>query len=1259
MHYKKIFFLLVLFAFVMPQFLSAQPVISYLIPDIGTPGMNTYMEIIAPHDSVGEYGNDGFYLNNRTDIIQVVCTNPSDTQYVRFGPCVVSWSGRMIATQVFVLPWVKANSSDWQNGIKIPVQVLFDGDLSNVDTFYIVSPQFLSPSIVFTSAGTLGSGSGWGQRSRRGTMIVDSLILAAVGVYNFSTKDCDPFTYGEQGYLPFILISKGRISVASSSVLDISGSGIDAGAGGGGGGNGLICETRGGNGFTGGGGNAHWYNACTGAPPPGDGTGYLQDGLNGVIGGESSFQNEGGGGGTGHPFGAGGDAGYFPSGTGKAPGSYGGGKGGQECCAPQEGGGGGGGFTFRGFDGGVVLTHTSAGNLQGNTSLVPVSGGSGGGGGNVNTGDAAGIGAGSAGAGGGALVLYGKQTSIKGTVRSKGADGLNSINNCGAGGAGSGGAIICGAKVSLGVSKADVPGGIGGLGIPVHSGQDGGGGSVGRVRFDGPAPVAATVTSRASKYTGPSTDVSDTVTKTFTLTGSSDGSEIRIFVKPLYGQWSQVSLANFTQGFGLWKTTITLPGTDSIYLLAAAQKIPKPIPTASHTADPSWVLSQAAANILYVKCPADGLQVSDSAIDFGTVSLCADVFDTILIANNGCNGSTLSNSIGDASIGLSFERQTKSSISVQSKDTIVVRLHPKNAGASTTVLTVHTSFGDISIPLKWVGDASAPSLSLSRSSISIGRISICDERFDTLILKNIGCDVLSLSDSIADAASGFSIFKRSQSSLGVQSGDTIIVHFKPNRLGVFTSSLHLHYGSRDTVLNIDGEVIHGEQALQFTPPTIDFGSFPRCHSVLDTIIITSAGCDTLTISASIDNPSAGISFIRQPKNALASGQNDTIIILFSPGRAGAISANILLSYPGGDSSIAVTAFGVNDSTPLVFEVPPIIHSVQCDPKPLIITLENTACDSLTLTDLNITGVDASDFSIPFDTLGIATNVIKALTGSFDPKDSGMRHATLHLHFLRIDGSVIDTTLELLGNGNQENVRIVLPAALLRVQYYTKISIPITSLDSIDGVVTVFEFTLRLHTDLLTPTGVDGSAGLFAGATVDNFNIYHDSLFVRLRLASPIRIMPGLLCIVDCTPFVSDTLSTAISLARTNFGTATSAIQCLSTTHPDSVIFDLDPQCGDKFLSHYLALKRVPSIDGIVPNPSSGIAKISYSLPTDSYVKIELFDQLGAKVRALHSANERMGIYQKPFDISDMPSGLYFFRLSVGETSQLRSFQLSK
>ncbi len=1255
---KKYFFLLFL-AFAATRTASAQPVISYVIPDIGSPGMNTYMEIIAPHDSIGDFGADGFYLGNRSDIIQVVCANPSDTQFVRFGPCIVSWNGRMISTQVFVMPWAQPTSSNWQNGIKIPIQVLFDGDLSNTDNFYIVKPQDLDPASTFTSPGIIGSGGVWGTRSRRGAMIVDSLILAASGMYHFSSDDCDPLVAGNQGYLPFTIISKGKVSIASSTVLDVSGVNINGGPGGGGGGDGLVCDSKAGDGFTGGGGNAHWYNSCPEAPPPGEGTGQKENGLNGVLGGESSSQNEGGGGGTGHPFGVGGNSGYFVSGNSRPPASFGGGQGGPNCCDPQEGGGGGGGFAIRGFDGGVIAIHTSAGNPVGNSELVPIAGGSGGGGGNVNSGDFSGTGAGSAGGGGGAIILYGKTAKLSGRIQAIGADGQTSSSSNGAGGGGSGGAIICGAKLSLVVTKTDVSGGVGGIGQPLNAGQDGGGGSPGRVRFDGPITGVPSVTVRATKFTGPSTDASDTVTQTFTLTGSGNGNDIQILAKPLHGQWSQVQLVgNYAKLGNVWKATITLPGKDSVYLLAAAQKTLNPS-IKPYLIEPSWVLSQAAANILYVKCPAVGILASDSVINFGTTSLCADVFDTIILSNVGCSDATVTSSLADLTLGASIANNGKPTVVIQSHDTIIVHLHPNAKGAASTTLNITTSLGNLTVPVEWIGDAAAVSLAISPPSVNVGSIPICSDAFDTIVIQNLGCDSISVTENLSDSTLGLSITKSSLSSLQVQESDKIIIHLQPKTIGSFVTSLHIRYGNHDTTISIIGDVNAGKESVAFNPPAIDFGKLAKCVVVYDTVYITNTGCDSLHLTANIDDKTAGATIVRSPRSAIAKGLHDTLIIAFRPHRTGAITANILLNYQGNDSTISISAFGVNDSTPIALAITPAIQSFQCDTKKFAITISNPTCDSLTLTGYTLSGKDISDFTISTATpIGLASGVNSSINGIFDPQDSGSRNAVVTLHLLRGDGTTIDTSIAVQASGVLQHVHVTLPPTLPSVQTLNKVSIPILSTDSSQVAMNIFDFALRIHTDLLTPTDVDPGAGLFAGAAVDRFTVSHDSVSIRLRLNNPVRIMPGVLCAINCITYVADTLSTEVALQRTSFGDLSSTVQCLATTNVDSVLFSLDPQCGDGLASHFLA-GRLPDIKSIIPNPGIGIEKISYSLPTPSNIKIEVFNQLGQKLRTLLNTSETAGSHEREFDLSDLPSGSYFFRVEIEGKSVVKGFELVK
>ena len=208
--------------------------LSYILPDIGAPGMNTYVEFFAPVDSLNEFGDDNFYLNNFDSPVRIEYVNPEDSNKVVFGPVVVSWEGRLITTQAFVHPFVEPDAQDWTDispEFKIPIRINFNGRVSNVDTFYIVREFYLG-DISGQPESVFGEGN-LGRRSRRGAMIVDSLVLGDKR-YTVSTNDCDPYSDGNQGFLPFVLISRGSIrGTGPSSEIDVSADGRHGGPGGG------------------------------------------------------------------------------------------------------------------------------------------------------------------------------------------------------------------------------------------------------------------------------------------------------------------------------------------------------------------------------------------------------------------------------------------------------------------------------------------------------------------------------------------------------------------------------------------------------------------------------------------------------------------------------------------------------------------------------------------------------------------------------------------------------------------------------------------------------------------------------------------------------------------------------------------------------------------------------------------------------------------------------------------------------------------
>ncbi|MCS7176507.1 MAG: choice-of-anchor D domain-containing protein [Candidatus Kapabacteria bacterium] len=597
----------------------AQPQVAYMVPDIGAPGMAVAVEIVAYHSAVGTLGPDGVYSNNPGDALRVECARPADTALLTIGPVVVSWQGRLLSTVIFVHPWVQPNSWRWDElrpEFRVPIRVTYNGRSTIVDTFYVVRP---TPVGVYTGTERVLGEGGLGIRSRRGALLVDSLVLPAGATFRVSVADCDPYTPGNQGYLPCVLMAVGSVRGSGGTTISVSAEGPNAGPGGGGGG-GAFCDvltgtargSDGGNGFTSGGrggkngigvGLNEYRNY-------GQSTGENGASLNGVPPGTSP-QYESAGGGTGHPFGRSGE-GCRDGGSCNPSGGYGGGSGYQQRQA-----GGAGGYAVRGQSSGG----NNGGYEHGNACLVPLAGGSGGASGNpqgVN------VCSGTGGGGGGALCVV--APSIQGVrFTADGAPGaLTGSSAAGPGGGGSGGAIhLCAPRGFSDVAISVAGGAV--TGAPA--------GGAGRVRLDGRASTTVLTTpAAATRFVGPSIfPPPPQPRQAARVNGTGNGNDIVLYRRSLRGTWEPVDTLT---GYGeQWSASLSLPEPDTLFFLVALQRIPNPS-SAQYAAEPSWVLSPSSACLVTVarlpRLVAPAVRQLDTALCVGQ-----EVWDTVRIVNAG------------------------------------------------------------------------------------------------------------------------------------------------------------------------------------------------------------------------------------------------------------------------------------------------------------------------------------------------------------------------------------------------------------------------------------------------------------------------------------------------------------------------------------------------------------------------------------------------------------------------------------------------
>jgi hypothetical protein len=78
-----------------------------------------------------------------------------------------------------------------------------------------------------------------------------------------------------------------------------------------------------------------------------------------------------------------------------------------------------------------------------------------------------------------------------------------------------------------------------------------------------------------------------------------------------------------------------------------------------------------------------------------------------------------------------------------------------------------------------------------------------------------------------------------------------------------------------------------------------------------------------------------------------------------------------------------------------------------------------------------------------------------------------------------------------------------------------------------------------------------------------------------------------------------------------------------------------------------------------PNPFNPVTKIKFALPKTSNVKLVVYDVLGRQVQELINTRMNAGYHEFNFTASELPSGVYFYRLTAGEFTDVKKMTLIK
>jgi hypothetical protein len=78
-----------------------------------------------------------------------------------------------------------------------------------------------------------------------------------------------------------------------------------------------------------------------------------------------------------------------------------------------------------------------------------------------------------------------------------------------------------------------------------------------------------------------------------------------------------------------------------------------------------------------------------------------------------------------------------------------------------------------------------------------------------------------------------------------------------------------------------------------------------------------------------------------------------------------------------------------------------------------------------------------------------------------------------------------------------------------------------------------------------------------------------------------------------------------------------------------------------------------------PNPFNPVTQIEFVLEKNAKVQLSIYNILGQKLDVLLNSNLTAGVHRVQFDGRNLPSGIYFYQLRVGNQTQVRKMELMK
>jgi hypothetical protein len=616
----------------------------------------------------------------------------------------------------------------------------------------------------------------------------------------------------------------------------------------------------------------------------------------------------------------------------------------------------------------------------------------------------------------------------------------------------------------------------------------------------------------------------------------------------------------------------------------------------------------------------------------------------------------------------------------------IIKLHftPIDTSSGNGTLVIYTSSVSIpdtlSVTLQAVIEPPSPRLTPLQPSFNFGALTTCNGLVDTFItFTNTGCAPDTIT-SLTLTGSGFT-GPNDTLPIIVAPGDSVTLeyHFVPSDTGVFTGQVNLNVVSmgltENLVVGLSGTGVPAAASLSLSDTGINFGTFSQCgNPVADSsITITNTGCDSLALSGASVDAGSGFTLVSSNDTMLAPNESASFTIHFADSMAGSWNSNFHIIGTGAnggntiDTTVSLTATITPGSRSAAINLTAINFGTTsiCEERDSSVTITNTGCEPDTIFSGELSSLQfALDTSVQFPIVlmpdsSVTFPIFTHLDTTGHPDTI---NATLNF---TLDSGVAVPSVMLTRSVTYPGEFSLSLAAEASAPINTMVSVYILRHGTIPNQATEVDFDLVYNDDLLSynaPLQPDivpnGAATVLNGITDRPFKM------------SPATDRDTIATLQFLT-YLTKNDSTAIQLVHQRFDASgivsPSCVAAMDTTSTPSN-FNLILTCGDSTIIASWNDTPPFSIESIQPNPASDAITIRVDAAAPGSIGVsdaagggsihnincEMYDALGRE-QDVRSASLRSGV---SLDVTGVPSGIYFMRVSAGGYVESRSVVVS-